>query len=186
MAASGPVPLHIITGFLGSGKTTLLNRLLHAASGQGKKVGVIVNEWGRINIDGRLIAHDGIELAELNNGQLFCSCLSASFVQALVLFARHPLDAVFVETSGMANPLPLKELFAEMEKLTGRHYAYQGMTALVDPESFLELAEVVNADRGTDHRPPAHHHQQSGSRPPGNRAQGSGKDPVAQLISRNH
>ena len=88
MAASGPVPLHIITGFLGSGKTTLLNRLLHAASGQGKKVGVIVNEWGRINIDGRLIAHDGIELAELNNGQLFCSCLSASFVQALVLFAR--------------------------------------------------------------------------------------------------
>lgn len=145
MAVSGPVPLHIITGFLGSGKTTLLNRLLHAAAERGKKAGVIVNEWGRVNIDGRLIAHDGIELAELNNGQLFCSCLSASFVQALVLFAQYPLDAVFVETSGMANPLPLKELLAEMETLAGRHYDYQGMTALVDPESFLELAEVVNA-----------------------------------------
>ncbi|MFQ8738281.1 MAG: GTP-binding protein [Bilophila wadsworthia] len=80
MAASGPVPLHIITGFLGSGKTTLLNRLLHAASGR-KKVGVIVNEWGRINIDGRLIAHDGIELAELSTAGSFfaAACPPASY-----------------------------------------------------------------------------------------------------------
>ena len=145
MVPLSPVPLHIITGFLGSGKTTLLNRLLHVAVEQGKRIGVIVNEWGRVNIDSSLIAHDGIELEELNNGQLFCSCLSADFVQALVLFAQHPLDVVFVETSGMANPLPLKELLAEMEKRTGHHYDYQGMTALVDPESFLDLAEVVNA-----------------------------------------
>ena len=88
-----------------------------------------------------------LSLRRLNNGQLFCSCLSADFVQALVLFAQHPLDVVFVETSGMANPLPLKELLAEMEKRTGHHYDYQGMTALVDPESFLDLAEVVNASR---------------------------------------
>ena len=74
---------------------------------------------GQVNIDSSLIAHDGIELEELSNGQLFCSCLSADFVQALVLFA--PLDVVFVETSGMANPLPLKELLAEMEKRTGHH-----------------------------------------------------------------
>ncbi|EGW42676.1 hypothetical protein HMPREF0178_00596 [Bilophila sp. 4_1_30] len=48
MVPLSPVPLHIITGFLGSGKTTLLNRLLHVAVEQGKRIGVIVNECGRL------------------------------------------------------------------------------------------------------------------------------------------
>jgi Ni2+-binding GTPase involved in maturation of urease and hydrogenase len=51
----GPVPLLFITGFLGSGKTTLLNRILDEAAAQGKKIGVIINEWGRVNIDSSLI-----------------------------------------------------------------------------------------------------------------------------------
>ena len=140
-----PVPLFIITGFLGSGKTTLLNRLLDEAAARGKKVGVIINEWGRVNIDASLLNTKDIEIKELNNGQVFCSCLSGNFVQALVLFAEQPLDIVIVETSGMANPFPLKELLSELKRLTGLHYNYQGLTALVDPESFLDLAEVVNA-----------------------------------------
>ena len=45
----GPVPLLFITGFLGSGKTTLLNRILDEAAAQGKKIGVIINEWGRFS-----------------------------------------------------------------------------------------------------------------------------------------
>lgn len=142
---ASPVPLFFITGFLGSGKTTLLNRLLAEAAARGKKVGVIINEWGRVNIDTDLVQAKDIEITELNNGQVFCSCLSGNFVQALALFAERPLDCVVVETSGMANPAPLKKLLLELKRLTGLHYDFRGMTALVDPENFLELAEVINA-----------------------------------------
>lgn len=144
-AAGNSVPLFFITGFLGSGKTTLLNRLLDEAAARGKKIGVIINEWGRVNIDSSLLQTRDIEIKELNNGQVFCSCLSGNFVEALALYAAMPLDLVIVETSGMANPVPLRELLCDLERLTGAHYSYQGMTALVDPESFLDLAEVVNA-----------------------------------------
>ena len=64
----GPVPLLFITGFLGSGKTTLLNRILDEAAAQGKKIGVIINEWGRVNIDSSLIRAKDIEIEELNDG----------------------------------------------------------------------------------------------------------------------
>lgn len=139
------VPFFFITGFLGSGKTTLLNRLLDEAAAQNKKCGVIINEWGRVNIDSGLIQAKGIVIEELNNGQVFCSCLSGNFVQALALFAERPLDMVIVETSGMANPVPLKNLLSEIDRLTGLHYDYRGMTTLVDPESFPDLVEVINA-----------------------------------------
>lgn len=141
----GPVPLLFITGFLGSGKTTLLNRILDEAAAQGKKIGVIINEWGRVNIDSSLIRAKDIEIEELNDGQVFCSCLSGNFLEALVLLAKRSLDVVIVETSGMANPFPLRNILCDLKRLTGGHYVYQGMIALIDPESFLDLVEDINA-----------------------------------------
>lgn len=139
------VPLYFITGFLGSGKTTLLNRVLNEAAAQGKKTGVIVNEWGQASVDSVIIHANNVEIEELNNGQVFCSCLSADFIRVLALYAERDLDAVVVETSGMANPMPLHKLLLDLEKVTGQHYAYKGMTALVDPESFLDLAGAIHA-----------------------------------------
>ena len=120
----GPVPLLFITGFLGSGKTTLLNRILDEAAAQGKKIGVIINEWGRVNIDSSLIRAKDIEIEELNDGQVFCSCLSGNFLEALVLLAKRSLDVVIVETSGMANPFPLRNILCDLKRLTGGHYVY--------------------------------------------------------------
>lgn len=139
------VPLYFITGFLGSGKTTLLNRILDEARERGMKIGVIINEWGRISIDSGLIQGDAVEIAELNDGQVFCSCLAGDFIEALARYAELPLDAVVVETSGMANPLPLNNVLADLERMTGNHYDFRGMTALVDPENFLDMVGVVNA-----------------------------------------
>lgn len=145
------VPLYFITGFLGSGKTTLLNRALDEASARGMRLGVIINEWGQVSIDAGLVpppangVESEIEITELNDGQVFCSCLTADFIKALQLFAERNLDAVIVETSGMANPFPLKKLLADLAEKTGQHYKYAFMTALVDPESFLELIGVINA-----------------------------------------
>lgn len=144
---TGAVPLYFITGFLGSGKTTLLNHALDEAAARDMRLGVIINEWGQVSIDAGLVPQTGgeLQIEELNNGQVFCSCLTADFIKALQLFAERNLDAVIVETSGMANPFPLKKLLQDLAEKTGQHFAYQSMTALVDPENFLELLGVINA-----------------------------------------
>jgi len=139
------VPLYFITGFLGSGKTTLLNRVLDEASEQGKKIGVIINEWGQASVDSVLLNARDVEIEELNNGQVFCSCLSTDFIKVLALYAEKALDVVVVETSGMANPFPLRKILNDLKRVTGQHYDYKGMTALVDPDSFLDLAGSINA-----------------------------------------
>ena len=110
-----------------------------------EKIGVIINEWGRVNIDSSLIRAKDIEIEELNDGQVFCSCLSGNFLEALVLLAKRSLDVVIVETSGMANPFPLRNILCDLKRLTGGHYVYQGMIALIDPESFLDLVGDINA-----------------------------------------
>lgn len=139
------VPLYFITGFLGSGKTTLLNRVLDEAAAQGKKTGVIINEWGQASVDAVIVRARDVEIEELNNGQVFCSCLSTDFIRVLALYAERDLDAVVVETSGMANPMPLHKLLLDLKQVTGQRYDYRGMTALVDPDSFLDLVGAINA-----------------------------------------
>jgi len=145
MSGNNPIPLYFITGFLGSGKTTLLNHILDEARGRGMKLGVIINEWGQVGVDGELVSGSDFEIKELNDGQVFCSCLVVDFIKVLTLYAERDLDAVVVETSGMANPFPLKKLLLDLDRMTKASYAYHGMTALVDPENFLELVDVINA-----------------------------------------
>ena len=71
------VPVTIITGFLGSGKTTLLNRIL--SSQHGKRVAVIVNEFGRVGIDGQLVIDADEEIVEMNNGCICCTVRGTEF-----------------------------------------------------------------------------------------------------------
>lgn len=64
--------LFVLTGFLGAGKTTFLKRIL--CNWEGKKIGVIQNDLGKVNIDGELIEKDGLELREISQGSIYCSC----------------------------------------------------------------------------------------------------------------
>jgi G3E family GTPase len=144
------IPLRIVTGFLGSGKTTLINRILSGMPG--KRVGVIVNDFGPVAVDSSLLAgaiggtlRTGIEIRELNNGQLFCGCLVGSFIDAVDSFAGSDLDALWVEASGLAKPSPLFDTMAEIEKRSGGAFYFRGMACVVDASRFLLLAPVVNA-----------------------------------------
>ncbi len=139
-----PAKLIFLTGFLGSGKTTLLNRLL--ALLEGSRIGVIVNEWGSINIDAGLIEHAGKdEIIELSGGQIFCSCLSGSFVNAVVKLSSLNLDYILTEASGLAKPSVLMEIVNEAEKRSEGKLAYEGMICIIDASRYLVLHEVVNA-----------------------------------------
>ena len=101
--ASGRVPVTILAGFLGSGKTTLLNRIL--AGGHGRSVAVLVNDFGSINVDARLVVSRDATMIELDNGCVCCS-ISADLVSQLTDLLEGPAapEHVLVETSGVSDP----------------------------------------------------------------------------------
>lgn len=96
-------PLHVIGGYLGSGKTTLVNRLL--ASADGRRVAVLVNDFGDIDVDGALITSADDDVISLANGCVCCS-LADGLVEAFAVVRERAddLDRVVVEASGVADP----------------------------------------------------------------------------------
>src|SRR5579883_79002 len=127
------LPVTIITGFLGSGKTTLLNHIL--SNQQGLKTAVLVNEFGEIGIDNELIVTTDENMVELNNGCICCT-INNDLVDAVykVLERQEKIDYLVVETTGLADPLPvaLSFLGTELRDLT----RLDSIITVVDAENF--------------------------------------------------
>jgi G3E family GTPase len=113
------MPVTIITGFLGSGKTTLLNHIL--SNQQGLKTAVLVNEFGEIGIDNELIISTDDDMVELSNGCICCT-INNDLVDAVykVLERQDNVDYLVVETTGLADPIPVALTFlsTELQHLT--------------------------------------------------------------------
>ncbi|WP_353642920.1 GTP-binding protein [Mesorhizobium sp. WSM2239] len=109
----------ILTGFLGSGKTTLLNRLLSERDGE--RIAVIVNEYGEVGIDGKLVVETTDDVVELNNGCICCT-VRDDLIDALhgILQSGRPFDRIVIETSGLADPAPVIQSFILDEVLSQR------------------------------------------------------------------
>ena len=103
------IPLTVIGGFLGAGKTTLLNRLLAGATG--RRFAVLVNDFGALDIDGRLVAAHGGDTIALANGCVCCT-IGDSLIETLVKLAETPdrFDHIVVEASGVADPARIADL----------------------------------------------------------------------------
>ena len=137
------VPLVIVTGFLGAGKTTLVNRLLalRAETPQTGKLGVIVNELGEVGIDGSLLAGDATRQVELPGGCVCCVLGDELSTTLTELIDRTPgLEAIVLETTGVAEPLPIA--WAVARAPVADRVRLAAVVTLVDATHFLAAREV--------------------------------------------
>lgn len=143
----------IITGFLGAGKTTILNQII--AQHPDKKFGLIINEFGAEDIDGQIVEKsDGEEIVELANGCICCVVRQDLQQAALKLIEQGQIDYILIETSGLAEPLPVAQTFA-VDNLQDR-ISLDAIVCIVDVENYkvgmenfevgvkqLEAADIV-------------------------------------------
>jgi cobalamin biosynthesis protein CobW len=165
-STSPRIPATIVTGFLGAGKTTLIRHLL--AHAEGRRIGLIVNEFGDVGFDGDLLADCGSEacgrddVIELSNGCICCT-VADEFLPAMerLLERDTPPDHLVIETSGLALPQPLVKAFAWptiRERVT-----IDGVVTVVDAEAVADgrmapdearIAEQREQDDSFDHESP--------------------------------
>ncbi len=166
MKSEGRIPATIVTGFLGAGKTTLVRHILAHAGG--RRIAVIVNEFGAVGIDGETLRSCGIagcaeeDIVELANGCLCCT-VAEDFIptmQALLQRARPP-EQILIETSGLALPKPLLKAFG-WPSIRSR-VTVDGVIAVVDGPAVAagrfaddpdEMARRRAADRALAHENP--------------------------------
>lgn len=142
MVDSPAIPVSVISGFLGAGKTTLVNHILSGS--HGRLIGVLVNEFGEIGIDGKLITGAAVPVVELPNGCMCCATQGDSRRALDALISSASLDAIVVETSGLADPGPIAN---DIETLRfARDLYLDGVVTVIDAVNFddnLEQAEVA-------------------------------------------
>ena len=136
------IPTNLLTGFLGAGKTTLLNRLIeHYKS---KRTVLLINEFGKVGIDGELLVDGNYEKIELNKGSLFCICVRTDFIFEVEKIATQiKPELLIIEATGLADT-------SEMEKMLSlpnlkNHINLKSCLCLIDCQNFLKIKDILRA-----------------------------------------
>ncbi|HYC71193.1 MAG TPA: GTP-binding protein [Opitutaceae bacterium] len=133
--AATPIPVTVLTGFLGAGKTTLLNRIL--TEQHGRKIAVIENEYGEVGVDNQLVIRSDEEIFEMNNGCICCTVRGDLLrILARLMKRKDRLDAILIETTGLANPAPVAQTFFTDPEMK-EQFVLDGIVTVVDAKHIL-------------------------------------------------
>lgn len=137
------IAVTIVSGYLGAGKTTLVNRLI--ADNPNTAIGIVVNEFGEIGIDGDLIEADPEAVVEIVNGCICCTVRTdlVGSVLKLIDAAPRPLERIVVETSGLADPAPVVQSFLADPSLRERVRLESVVTVVDATHAALQVADAI-------------------------------------------
>ena len=144
MVRSERASVIIVTGFLGAGKTTLVNRIL--TGDHGRRIAVIVNEFGEVGIDHHLLIASDQEVIQMNNGCICCS-VRGDLLRSLFELTEHraKFDTVIIETTGLAEPAPVAQTLYADERIRSE-FALEGVITVVDAKHVTaQLEESAEA-----------------------------------------
>lgn len=131
--------LYFITGFLGAGKTTFMRNLIHEL--RDKKLHVIINEFGEVGVDGKLLKSLGVALDEINNGSILCSCRMDQFASVLDKAVKQDSQVIIIESSGLTDPSNLVKVLKQFNFT--EYINYKGCICLVDAKRFHKVFETA-------------------------------------------
>lgn len=136
------IPVHLISGFLGSGKTTFLQQMLNYCIAHGLKPAIMMNEYGEVNIDGELLRGQGYTVREMTNGCICCT-IGGTLGLALQEVAALKPDVIFIEATGLADPVELIDQATKEDVLPLVRLA--SLIAVLDPVNFAHFAEEIHS-----------------------------------------
>ena len=143
---SAKIPVTILTGFLGSGKTTLLNYILR--ENHGKRIAIIENEFGEINIDADLVVSSDEEIYEMTNGCICCvTSVRGDLLEVIrkLMSRRDRIDYILLETSGLADPMPVAQAFFVDDAVLDE-VALDAIVTLIDSKHIEQHLDDIRYD----------------------------------------
>jgi len=142
MNSTKKIPTILLTGFLGAGKTTLLNRLIEHY--QSTRTVLLINEFGKIGIDGELLRAGNYEKIELNKGSLFCICVRTDFIFEVEKIAKEiQPELLIIEATGLADTSEMEKMLALPNLIDKIHL--RACLCLVDAVNFYKIKGFLRA-----------------------------------------
>lgn len=140
------IPITLLTGYLGSGKTTLINHIL--TNNKNKKIAVIVNDIGEVNVDAKLIDASGVvsqrdeSLVALSNGCICCNLKMDLVEQILEIIRQDKFDNIIIEASGICEPIPIAQTITMIPEMCNDDVCY--LDSILTVTDALRLAREFN------------------------------------------
>lgn len=134
--------LYLVTGFLGAGKTTCIQNILKIW--EDKKVALIINEFGKQGVDGKILETEGVMLEEITNGSIFCTCKLNHLQEVLEELIKKKPDVILIEASGLSDPTHAYEMISQ-ERF--REVIYKGCICIVDAKRFEKVIHTATVSR---------------------------------------